>query len=152
VIVPDRVLRPDGTWLTCDPVLVDALVTAGRRLGLSPERAAVATTPALVRGAARAKWAARGCAAVDMETGLLRAPRVAAVRVILDTPAREIAGVWQDPIRALLRPAAWRDVVWLGREAPRCARRAAAVVAEALRRLDSGSGDPAQTVPRAGAP
>jgi hypothetical protein len=71
-----------------------------------------------------------------METGLLTAPRIAAVRSILDTPARELSGAWQAPLRALLRPDVWGEAMWLGREAPRCARRAAAVVGEALRRPD----------------
>jgi hypothetical protein len=121
-----------GTWLACDPALVAALAAAARRIGVEPERGPVATTPVLVRGSARAEWAARGCVAAEMETGRLTGPRIATVRTILDTPAREISGVWQDPVRALVRPDAWGDVVWLGREAPRCARRAAAVLAGAL--------------------
>lgn len=137
IVVPDRVLRPDGTWLTCDPELVEALAAAASRLGIALERGPVATTTLLVRGAARPKLAARGCVAVDMETGLLRATRVAAVRAILDTPSHEISDVWHDPMRALLRPSAWAEAVWLGREAPRCARRAAAVVAGALGRLSA---------------
>jgi hypothetical protein len=132
VVVPDRVLRPDGTWLDCDPPLVEALAAAARRLNLQPDRRPLATATALVRGRARARLAARGCVAVDMETGRIAAPRVAAVRTILDTPAHEISDVWQDPLHALLRPAVWGEAVWLGREAPRCARRAAAVLAAAL--------------------
>jgi hypothetical protein len=135
VVVPRRVLRPDGTWLACDPPLVEALVAAARRLGLEPEQGPLATSTALVRGATRAALAARGCVAVDMETGLLTAPRIAAVRSILDTPGRELSDAWQTPLRALLRPGAWGEALWLGREAPRCARRAAAVVGEALRQL-----------------
>jgi hypothetical protein len=77
--------------------------------------------------------AERGCAAVDMETGRISAPRLAAVRVVLDTPEREISAVWDRPLRAALRPGVWREAMWLWREAPRCARRAAAVVAAGLR-------------------
>lgn len=135
VIVPDRVLRPGGEWLGCDPVLVEVLVAAARRLGMEPERGPLATSPELVRGSAREQWARRGCVAVDMETGLLTTPRVAAVRVILDTPDREISEAWRHPALALLRPAAWGEAVWLRREAPRCAALAAAVLAEAVRSM-----------------
>lgn len=132
VIVPEAVRRPGGAWVACDAALVASLLAAARRLGLEPERAPLATAPALVRGAARAWWAEQGCAAVDMETGLLTAPRIAAVRVILDTPERDLSGAWRRPVLALARPAAWREALWLCREAPRCARRAAAVLAAAL--------------------
>jgi len=132
VIVPDRVLRPDGEWLECDAVLVDSLVAAARRLGMEAERGPLVTVSVIVRGSARDEWARRGCVAVDMETGLLTAPRIAAVRVILDTPHREISEVWRHPALALLRPAAWGEAVWLLREAPRCAARAASVLAAAL--------------------
>jgi len=132
VVVPDRVLRPDGGWLRCDPDLVDALAAAARRLALPLERGPLATCPTIVRGPARDQWARQGCVAADMETGLLAAPRVAAVRVVLDTPARELSEVWLRPLLALARPSAWPEALWLAREAPRCARRAAAVLAAAL--------------------
>ena len=109
VVIPKRVLRTDGEWVTCDPFLVDLLVAA-----------------------ARESWAERGCAAVDMETGLLTAPRIAAVRVILDTPERDLSEVWRRPALAFVRPESWREALWLLREAPRCAGRAAAVVAAGL--------------------
>jgi hypothetical protein len=138
VIVPDRVLRPNGDWLECDPGLVQILAAAAQRLGMEPERGPLATATALVLGPARERLARRGCVAVDMETGLLTAPRVAAVRVILDTPDREISEVWRHPALALLRPAAWGQTAWLYREAPRCAARAAAILAAALRSLGGG--------------
>ncbi len=75
----------------------------------------------------------RGCVAVDMETGLLTAPRIAAVRVVLDTPERDLSEVWRWPALAFAHPGVWREALWLSREAPRCARRAAAVLAVALR-------------------
>ncbi len=138
VIVPDRVLRPNGDWLECDPGLVHILAAAARRLGMEPERGPLATAPMLVRGPAREQWARRGCVAVDMETGLLTAPRVAAVRVILDTPDREISEVWRHPALALLRPSTWGEAAWLYREAPRCAARAAAILAAAVRSVGGG--------------
>ena len=133
VIIPDKVLRPDGGWLTCDPSLVAALVAASQELGWEPDRGPLGTASTFVRGAARQSWVDRGCVAVDMETGLLTASRIAAVRVILDTPERDLSEVWQRPALALAHPEVWREAIWLCREAPRCARRAAAVLAAALR-------------------
>jgi len=132
VLVPRRVLRSDGCELGCDPALVEALAAASRRLGLEPELGAMATTEALAVGAERAVWAARGCAGMDMETGLLRADRVASVRVVLDTPERELHAAWGRPATVLWRPAAWGQLPWLATEGPRCARLAARVLAAAL--------------------
>jgi hypothetical protein len=90
------------------------------------------TRDALVTGSERASWAQRGYAAVDMETGLIHSRRLAAVRVVLDTPEREISRAWLEPLRALTHPALWGEGLWLAREAPRCARIAAAVFAAAF--------------------
>ncbi len=133
VIIPEKVLRPDGRWLSCDPSLVTSLVAGAKTLGLEPDRGPLGTASAFVRGAARASWAARGCVAVDMETGLLTAPRIAAVRVVLDTPSRDLSEVWRRPTLVVAHPEVWGEAIWLCREAPRCARRAAAVLAAALR-------------------
>jgi hypothetical protein len=144
VVIPERVLRPDGEWLSCDPLLVASLVAAARELGLEPERGPLGTASAFVRGAARVTWMERGCVAVDMETGLLIAPRIATVRVVLDTPERDLSDVWRRPALVFAHPEIWREAVWLSREAPRCARRAAAVLAAALRscRLERPAIDP----------
>jgi len=150
VVIPKRVLRTDGEWVTCDPFLVDVLVGAARELGLEPELGAIGTAVAIVRGTARESWAERGCAAVDMETGLLTAPRIAAVRVILDTPERDLSEVWRRPASAFVRPASWREALWLLREAPRCAGRAAAVVAAGLGSYPRAPGGAGGTVPAAG--
>ncbi|HXM56509.1 MAG TPA: hypothetical protein VOB72_14030 [Candidatus Dormibacteraeota bacterium] len=132
VVVPTCVLRPSGAVLACDPDLVELLAAAARRLGHEPELGMMATTPDLVVGPERAAWAARGCASADMETGLLDAERVASVRVVLDTPDRELHPAWARPITVLWHPAAWPQLPWLAAEAPRCARLAAEVLAEAL--------------------
>jgi hypothetical protein len=132
VVIPEKVLRPDGEWVTCDPPLVADLVAAARALGLEPERGALGTAMTIVRGDGRRSWAERGCVAVDMETGRLTAPRIAAVRVVLDTPERDLSEVWGRPVLLFTHPAAWGEALWLCREAPRCARRAAAVLAAAL--------------------
>ncbi|HSR24032.1 MAG TPA: hypothetical protein VLW53_10810 [Candidatus Eisenbacteria bacterium] len=132
VLVPRRVLRPDGRWLECDPALVESLAAAARRLGHEPRLGPMATAETLVTGAARRAWAARGCLGVDMETGLLQVERVATVRVVLDTPERELHPAWRRPVTALWRPAAWAQLPWLAVEARRCARLAAGVLAAAL--------------------
>jgi hypothetical protein len=133
VLVPRRVLRPNGRLLECDSLLVMALAAAARRLGHEPDLGTMATTQDLVLGAGRAAWAARGCVGADMETGLLEAGRVASIRVVLDTPERELHPAWGRPLTALWHPAAWPQLPWLAVEGPRCARLAAEILAEALR-------------------
>jgi hypothetical protein len=131
VVVPCWVRRPDGTTLTCDPGLSDVLRDAARRLGYDVIDAPLLTSKTLVHGNERAVWAGE-YAAVDMESGLIDATRVACVRVILDTPQREISPVWLEPARAFFTPSAWRDLPFLAREGRRCARIAAEVIAAAL--------------------
>jgi hypothetical protein len=136
VVIPDHVLRPDGTLLECDNELVNALDAAARALGHEPARGALVTSRDLITGSARGAWARRGYVAVDMETGLVRAPRVASVRVVLDTPDRELSDAWLHPWSVLARPDAWGQIMWVAREAPRCARLAAAVLAEAVKQAE----------------
>lgn len=136
VLVPRRVRRPDGSELLCDPAAVDALTRAAVRLGCTVVQDPLLTAKTLVYGPERQTWAAQGYAGVDMETGLIEAPRVACVRVILDTPEHEISPAWLQPARAMLQPRAWLDLPFLMREGPRCssiAARVAAAAAIALR-------------------
>jgi hypothetical protein len=130
-VIPREVRRPDGTTLHCDPDLVEQLLAAARRLGLEPITDPLLTAATVVVGAERDRWAREGYAAADMETGLL-AGRVAAVRVILDTPLHELSAEWLNPALALLKPWNWPQALWLGREAPRCARLAARIIALAI--------------------
>lgn len=132
VLVPERVLRPDGGAIECDRALVAVLSAAARRLGLEPVTAPMATTRELVTGAGRAALAERGCASADMETGLLAARRLASIRVVLDGPEHELHDAWGRPARVLWTPAAWPQLPWLAAEGPRCARLAARVLAAAL--------------------
>jgi phosphorylase superfamily protein len=132
VLVPRRVLRPTGGILECDPDLAEALAAAAERLGLEAERGMLATSPVLALGDERAEWAALGCVGIDMETGLLGAERVATVRVVLDTPDRELHPAWRRPISVLWQPGAWAQVPWLAAESRRGARLAAAVLAAAI--------------------
>ncbi len=152
VLVPERLVGPDGTERACDPVLVAALVAGARRLGLEPETRPLATTSTLVVGAAREALAASGCVGADMETALLRAERLATVRVVLDTPARDLSAAWRRPATALLRPAAWAQLPWLALEGPRCARRAAAVLAAALAPTIGPGAPPRRPGPGTGGP
>lgn len=132
IVIPDAVSTPGGEMIACDPLLSDALVTAARKLGHTPYRGLLLTSSDIVNGASRALWAQRGYVAADMETGFIRAGRIAAVRVILDTPTRELAAAWLKPASVLWRPWLWPQGMWLMREAPRCARLASEVVAVAF--------------------
>jgi Phosphorylase superfamily len=134
VVIPTQVAREDGVLVACDPDWSAALERASRRLGYPTSSASLLSADALVTHTVRGLWAARGFAAVDMETALLAGmvPRIAAVRVVLDTPSREISPAWERPGRAALDPRNWREGAWLARAAPRYSRRAALVVAEAL--------------------
>lgn len=135
VLIPQRVRRPDGSEVECDPPAMAALTDAARRLGHSIVTDLLVTSETMLHGALRKTWAAQGYAGVDMETGLLRAPRIACVRVILDTPQREISPAWLHPARAMLQPRAWLDLPFLMREGPRCSAIAAHIAADAARYL-----------------
>jgi hypothetical protein len=131
LLIPREVRRPDGSTLQCDAELVGIFSSSARQIGIEPVFDPLLTSSEIVRGKARARWAAQGYAAVDMETGRIIAPRVAAVRVILDTPLREISADWVSPLRAMLKPRNWPEALWLALEAPRAAALAARVAAGA---------------------
>lgn len=129
LLLPREVRRPGGAMLRCDEALLEALAQGARTLGVEPVFDPMLTAEAIVNGDKRAYWAQQGYAGVDMETGRLTASRVAAVRVVLDTPENEISADWAVPWRALLKPSNWPQARWLAREASRAAALAAAVVA-----------------------
>jgi hypothetical protein len=54
------------------------------------------------------------------------------VRVVLDTPQRELSRDWEHPLQAMLKPWNWAQALWLAREAPRGARLVARVVAQVI--------------------
>ncbi|MBV8724312.1 MAG: hypothetical protein JO350_03145 [Candidatus Eremiobacteraeota bacterium] len=132
VLVPREIGRPDGTRLICDEGLVDCLAGGARRAGHEPVLDPLLTSDTIVAGDQRAAWAARGFAAVDMETGRIAASRLAAVRVVLDTPDQELSRDWERPVLALMKPWNWPQAFWLAREAPRAADLAALVVAQGI--------------------
>jgi len=129
LLIPREVRRPDGRLLQCDAELVGALAQRARSLQLEPVFEPLLTASEIVRGTERQRWAAQGYAGVDMETGRITAARIAAVRVVLDTPQHEISADWRTPILAMLKPWNWPQAVWLGREAPKAAALAARVAA-----------------------
>jgi hypothetical protein len=129
LLIPREVRRPDGSRFSCDHELVEALTRAARSLGIEPVFDSLLTSETIVTGALRASWAAQGYAGVDMETGRIAAARVAALRVVLDTPRNELSADWERPLRAMLKPWNWPQAFWLAREAPRAAELAARVAA-----------------------
>jgi hypothetical protein len=132
IVIADRVRRPNGDEFACDRALLMQLTVAARRLGREPIVAPVVTTTTIVHGAERARWARDGYVAADMESGLIVAPRIAVVRVVLDTPKRELSPAWLSPARAILNPLLWPQALWLARNAPQCAKIAASVFAHAF--------------------
>jgi hypothetical protein len=138
ILIPGFVRAPDGRDLQMDAVIAQALRDAARELGYDPLDAPLLSSESLIHGSARETWGAQGFAGVDMETALIDAPRVACVRVVLDTPEREISPRWLKPATAILYPDAWRDLPFLAREGPRCAQIAAEILAAALPRFTPG--------------
>ncbi len=134
VVIPREVAQEDGVLLACDVAWSAALERASRGLGFPTVTLPLLSAAALVTHAGRTRWFEKGFVAVDMETALLAGmvPRVAAVRVILDTPDHEISPAWANPRRAAADPRNWREAAWLARRVPRYTKRAALVVAAAL--------------------
>jgi len=131
LLIPREVRRPSGETLQCDAELVEILAARARVLGIDPVFDPLLTSAEILNGSARVQWAERGYAGVDMETGLLDAQRVAAVRVVLDTPQREISAEWRTPLIAILKPWNWSQALWMAREAPKAAALSARVAAGA---------------------
>ncbi|HET7815402.1 MAG TPA: hypothetical protein VFL13_13630 [Candidatus Baltobacteraceae bacterium] len=133
ILIPSRIGCEDGSFVACDETMTRNLRAAAARLRLRVDRSDLLTTAALVHGERRVAYASAGFGGVDMESGLLDAQRIACVRVVLDTPEREISPAWVNGVRAAVTPSAWRDLPFLMKNGPRCARTAAEVIAEALR-------------------
>jgi hypothetical protein len=128
VVVPDRAETEDGRSLRCDESLQAALRAATRECGYALETGSLLSARAIVRGADRNRWASLGFVAADMETAFLSsAGRVAALRVILDTPNQEMSADWLGP-GAALRPRLWPELTGMALRAPRYMRRVARVL------------------------
>ncbi len=141
VVIPHRVGLADGRIFVCDEVLVQALTAGARSLGFEPDPRPIVTSPTFVRGPDRDYWSRRGFIAADMETGLLaeRGLRVATVRVVLDSPSRDITDTWMRPGHAGLRvmdlagwPSLLAEFFWLCRVGPWYSVRAARILRAAL--------------------
>ncbi len=134
LLIPDAVGLPDGRRFACEPNLVGHLRAGARRLGLSFHTDPIVSLPHLVTGDERGRWRAEGYLAADMEAGplLAAAVPVACVRVVLDSPEREVSPLWLTPSRAARRPSLWPQLLWLAVHAPALALRAAAVTAAAF--------------------
>jgi len=135
VVVARTVALEDGIEIACEPAWVAALERAARRLGHEATVGPMLTSSGLVTGAARGRWAGRGFVGVDMESAHLaqRGADLAVVRVILDSPDRELSPKWVQPWRALLDPRLAREAAGLLPHSRRFALRSAEVLAEALR-------------------
>ena len=134
VVIPPYVGSSDGAVRTCDVELAGKLRIAAESLGIVCRSLPIVTLPVLAQGADRVLWARRGYAAADMESAAIETERLACIRVVLDTPKREISPAWLHPWRAMADPRAWMDLPFLVREGPRCAGLAARVVALAFQK------------------
>jgi adenosylhomocysteine nucleosidase len=134
VVIATSVADDAGATYACDPALADRLERAARTLGLHVVTGSLVSTPAMVTGPARALWAGRGHVAVDMESAgaAAAARRFGVVRVILDSPRRELSPAWAAPGRAVLRPGNWVDAVWLAIHAPGYSLRVGAILQAAF--------------------
>lgn len=134
VVVPASVSREDGSSVECDKGLQDRFLWAARELGFEASGAPMITLDSMLTGASREAWRRRGYVAVDMESAWLLPSRgrLAVVRVILDSPSRELAEEWLSPLSIAMRPRLWPQAAWLAIDGPRYALRAGRVVARGL--------------------
>jgi hypothetical protein len=134
VVIATSVTDEAGATHVCDPPVAARLERAARSLGFPVVTGSLVSTAAMVTGAARGVWADRGHIAVDMESAAAAAtaPRFGTVRVILDTPRRELSPAWVNPGRAVRHPSNWSEAIWLAINTPRYARRAGSVLQAAF--------------------
>jgi hypothetical protein len=134
VVIATSVSDETGTVHPCDPAVAVRLEQAARSLGVPVVTGSLVSTSAMVTGGARKLWADRGHVAVDMESAgaAATAPRFGVVRVIVDSPQRELSPAWIAPGRAALRPSNWGDGIWLAIHMPEYALRAGAVLQAAF--------------------
>ncbi|HXW51106.1 MAG TPA: hypothetical protein VEJ41_03875 [Candidatus Acidoferrales bacterium] len=135
IVIPHEVETDNGERISCDPHLNAALVAAATQLGHGLSQEKLLTSAALVIGTSRSLWAQRGFVAADMETGFVSARRIAALRIILDTPRYELSPLWLKPASVVIRPWLWSQGLWLSREGARCMRIVSDVLKLALPQL-----------------
>lgn len=134
VVIATQVVDDNGATHVCDPAVVAALERAAEYLRLPVSSGSLLSASGMVTGPARAAWAGRGHVAVDMESAgaAKTAQRFGVLRVILDTPRRELSAEWAEPGRAIRRPSNWSDALWLAVNTPRYALRVGAVLEAAF--------------------
>jgi adenosylhomocysteine nucleosidase len=134
VVIPTEVVDERGVMYPCDPGVVAALTHAAHYLRYPVTGGSMISTSAMITGAGRETWASRGHVAVDMESAAVAesSSRFGVLRVILDTPTRELSDAWAAPARAIRQPSNWGEAVWLGVNAPRYALRVGAVLEAAF--------------------
>ncbi len=134
VVIPTEVMDERGKIHTCDPGVVAALGQAARYLRYPVAGGSLISTSAMVTGSGREALASRGHVAVDMESAAVAesATRFGVLRVILDTPTRELSDAWAAPARAIRQPSNWGEALWLGVNTPRYALRVGAVLEAAF--------------------
>jgi hypothetical protein len=134
VVIPSQVVDERGVIHPCDPGVVAALTQAARYLRYPVADGSMISTSAMVTGSGRETWASRGHVAVDMESAAVAesTTRFGVLRVILDTPTRELSDAWAAPARAIRNPSNWGEAVWLGVNTPRYALRVGAVLEAAF--------------------
>jgi hypothetical protein len=134
VVIATSVSDETGGAHVCDRAVADRLEAAARTLGLDVVTGSLVSTSAMVTGSARALWARRGHVAVDMESAAAAATasRFGVVRVILDSPRRELSPAWAAPGRAVLHPVNWIDAIWLAIHAPGYVLRVGAILQAAF--------------------
>jgi 4-hydroxy-3-methylbut-2-en-1-yl diphosphate reductase len=97
VVLASELRSPDGTTTTCpDPAILAGVL---RRGGLRVHVGPIASSARLVTGARRSELRESGAVAVDMESAWLAAAidpgPLVVLRVVLDTPRRELRRPWQ---------------------------------------------------------
>ena len=130
-VIPDVVGDESGKRYDCDRAMTALLRSAATAAGVRVHAGPLLTVERMAVGGRRATLAREGAQAADMETARIAAlgVAIAAVRVVLDTPQREIDPRWERPWQALLHPGLWPQAWRLRVEGPEYARRAARIAA-----------------------
>lgn len=136
VVIPDDASLDGEPATAMDVDLVTALRASAHSLGFVPHHGRLLTASNLVTSDDRGLWADRGFIAADMEAALLpERCRFAVIRVILDTPHRSISSEWTNVSGVAVSRLRWRELLWMTRDAPVFARRAARIASITARNL-----------------
>ena len=133
-VIPDVVGDESGRRHKCDRAMTALLRSAATSAGVRVQTGPMLTVDHIAVGRRRATLAREGWQASDMESARIAdlGVAIAAVRVVLDTPRREIDPRWERPWRALAHPGLWPQAWRLRVEGPEYARCAARIAAAAV--------------------